>query len=175
VLHDALVLPVAERSEGRLAEPAPGVEVIRVSTLNRLAQTQRTTAEAFGMRQLDTEADLQALLTQLVIPDTRVSRFLALVDGKPAGAGGLNWFPALSMGLLWGGCTAEGARNRGVYTALTRARVDHARSLGATHVGVYARTSTSAPILHRRGFEQVGAMTSWRLGAEPEAPPRSGC
>jgi hypothetical protein len=45
------------------------------------------------------------------------------------------------------------------------ARVRKARELGLSHVGLYAVTDTSAPIVLRQGFRRYGAMTYWERPA----------
>jgi GNAT superfamily N-acetyltransferase len=81
---------------------------------------------------------------------------LAMVDGEPAGAGGLGLFPP-------GGATVSGGsvrpkfRGRGIYRALVAARLEIARRAGVSGLAVWGG-DMSAPILARLGFETVG----WR-------------
>ena len=87
--------------------------------------------------------------------------------GEALAAGGLTVFAAQRFGFLWAGGTAPEARRRGAYAALVAARVAAARALGLTHVGLYARVDTSAPIAEANGFRRGGPMTYW------ERPPRA--
>jgi GNAT superfamily N-acetyltransferase len=81
---------------------------------------------------------------------------LALVDGEPAGAGGLALFPP-------GGATVNGGavrakfRGRGVYRALVAARLEIARQAGVAGLSVWGG-DMSGPILAGLGFQTVG----WR-------------
>jgi GNAT superfamily N-acetyltransferase len=83
---------------------------------------------------------------------------LALVDGRPAGAG---WATVREEGvILNGGAVDPAFRGRGVYRAVVAARLALAREVGAPGLGVQARSDTAAPILTSFGFRTVGA---WRL------------
>jgi GNAT superfamily N-acetyltransferase len=81
---------------------------------------------------------------------------LALVDGEPAGAGGLAVFPP-------GGATVNGGavrakfRGRGVYRSLVAARLEIARQAGVAGLSVWGG-DMSGPILVGLGFQTVG----WR-------------
>ena len=87
--------------------------------------------------------------------------FLALLDGKPAGAG---WATVHEEGvLLNGGTVVPRFQGRGVYRALIAARLDLARRLGVAGIATHARLDTSAPILDRLGFHTVG---TWRMFVE---------
>lgn len=77
--------------------------------------------------------------------------FLASVDGVPAGVGSAMFFPR-SVYLL-GGVVLERFRKRGVYDALTRARLGLASSLGVPLATCHAMAQTSAPLLEKRGFD----------------------
>ena len=59
--------------------------------------------------------------------------------------------------LLYGGATLPGARGRGAYRALVRARWDEAVSRGTPALLTQAG-AMSRPILERLGFERVGAI-----------------
>jgi hypothetical protein len=56
---------------------------------------------------------------------------------------------------LAGGSTLPGARGRGCYRALVRARWDAAVELGTPGLAVQAQYGTSFPILRRLGFVEV--------------------
>lgn len=58
--------------------------------------------------------------------------------------------------LLFGGATAPWARGRGLYRALVRARWDEAVRRGTPALVTQANPATSAPILRRLGFVEVG-------------------
>lgn len=82
---------------------------------------------------------------------------LALVDGEPAGAAGMNLFPP-GGAIINGGAVAEKFRGRGVYRAMVAARLRMAREAGVEGGLAVWGAHTSAPILARLGFEVVG----WR-------------
>jgi N-acetylglutamate synthase-like GNAT family acetyltransferase len=79
----------------------------------------------------------------------------------PVATGGMTVFGDLGFGYLWSGCTLLQTRGRGAYSAVLAARIERARELGLCHVGLYAITDTSAPIVARQGFKRVGTMTYW--------------
>lgn len=137
-----------------------GAEVRRVTTRETLLDCVEVSERAFGGGKSWTEASLAADLRQCT-HGTRVSRFVGYVDGKPAASGGLTAFPELGFGLLWAGCAVPELRGRGAYSAVLGARIERARELGLTWVGLYARGSTSAPIVARMGFHHHGGMTFW--------------
>jgi streptomycin 6-kinase len=83
---------------------------------------------------------------------TRGATYLAWVDGEPAARA---YAAYTDHGLLlFGGATLSGARGRGAYRALVRARWEDAVARGTpalvTHAGAMSR-----PILRRLGFEEI--------------------
>jgi GNAT superfamily N-acetyltransferase len=98
------------------------------------------------------------------VADPRKRFLLARLDGEPAGAG---WATVYDDGVfLNGGAVAPSFRGRGVYRALLAARLELARRAGVAGVAVQARQDTSAPILARLGFSEVGRS---RMFAEASA------
>jgi GNAT superfamily N-acetyltransferase len=86
--------------------------------------------------------------------DRRKRFLLARVDGEPAGAG---WATVFEEGVyLNGGAVTPRYRGRGVYRALVAARLEVARAAGVEGLGVQGLPETSAPILARLGFTEVG-------------------
>ena len=77
------------------------------------------------------------------------------------GITGINIYPDLRFGFLWGGGTVPEARGRGAYSAVVARRMDHAKQIGLDLAGVYARIDTSSPIVARQGLERFGSMTYW--------------
>ncbi len=141
----------------------PTVEVQRVVTMAQLAQCVDVTLAAFGSPRTFRPADLDAEL-HACRDGRKVSRFVAMLDGRPVAAGGLTAFPELGFGLLWAGATLAEARGRGAYASLLAARIAHARRLGLGAVGLYAVADTSAPIVARFGFGSFGEMRFWERG-----------
>ncbi|GHF39646.1 GNAT superfamily N-acetyltransferase [Deinococcus metalli] len=86
-------------------------------------------------------------------PGTR--RFVAQVDGVPAGSGALG--VTGDVGALYGMSTVEGARRRGVQAALIAARLHAARQAGATLATVFTTPGTgSERNVLRAGFALSG-------------------
>lgn len=79
---------------------------------------------------------------------------LALIDGEPAGASGMNLFPPAGA-IINGGAVRPKFRGRGIYRAMVAARLALAREAGVAGLSVWG-APTSAPILARLGFEVVG-------------------
>ncbi len=103
-------------------------------------------------------------------PGARTHRFLVVdrATGQALSSGGMNHYPQLGVGFLWAGCTVPQGRLRGCYSALVQARLERARVLGLTVVGVYARVDTSAPIVEAQGFERYGRLDSWAREARQD-------
>ena len=89
--------------------------------------------------------------------------------GAPMASGGLNIFPDLGLGFLWGGGTDPAFRRRGAYRAVVAARLRRAAARGCTTVAIYARESTSDPIAEALGFVRHGTMITW-LRSPQKAP-----
>ncbi|MEO8698600.1 MAG: GNAT family N-acetyltransferase [Kofleriaceae bacterium] len=100
-------------------------------------------------------ADRAALhpLHQYLLTEARQCLFVAYCDGVPAAAASYVAFERSAF--LIGGVVLEQYRGRGLYRALVRARLAHARARGIPLATSHARESTSAPILERMGFETV--------------------
>jgi hypothetical protein len=150
--------------------PAPaGIEVRHVQTTEGLIDQYKTISRAFNRAdQPVSEADLAHHLQLSTGPNARCHRFVAYDTDtdEPLCAAAFNSYPDLGFGFLWGGGTVTQARGRGVYTAIMTARMAHARQLGLTHVGLYALTTTSAPILARQGFDAHGRLRMWTRPSE---------
>ena len=84
---------------------------------------------------------------------------VAHLDGRPVGTA--RWFIHRDLrGVEFVGAeTLVDNRRRGVYSTLVRYRVDRAAREGCTFAGIIADASTSAPILLKRGFEDLGRAT----------------
>lgn len=156
--HEVRVLPVAAWTR------APAVEVRRVEDRATLVDALSAAARGFGAPPGGWTEDSLALDLRACTEGARVRRFVAYVDGAPAASGGLTAFPALGFGLLWAGATVPEARGRGAYAAVLAARVQEARRMGLTSVGLYAVEDTSAPIVARLGFRMEGEMWFWERG-----------
>ena len=147
---------------------SPSVAVRAVATLDDLRACKAVAARAFDRPLAHDDATDRGELAACTAADARVLRFVArdAATGDALASGGLTVFAAQRFGLLWAGGTAPEARGRGAYAALVAARVAAARARGLTHVGLYARVGTAAPIVEANGFRRGGPMTYW------ERPPR---
>ncbi|MBK8482198.1 MAG: hypothetical protein IPL40_13695 [Proteobacteria bacterium] len=151
-----------------------GLVVERVGSIQQLRDSAEVSRRAFGAAERDevgdaNDAQLECDLACLTGPMARISRFVAYdsASGQPLSTGGLNVYPALRFGFLWGGGTAPEARGRGAYTAIVARRLALARQLGLRLVGLYARLDGSAPIVAKQGFARHGAMVFWERRAQP--------
>ena len=158
--HLACAISVSEYAR----KPPDNVVVQVVHRMGRLRDWHRVVSRAFGEPHVRLEADLRRELGECSGPGARVHRVVAYDRGsdEPLAAGGLTLFRSLGFGLLWGAGTVPHARGRGAYTAVMGARLAFARSAGLSHVGLYARIDTSAPIVQRQGFAAHGEMVFWR-------------
>jgi hypothetical protein len=153
--HEVRTLAVADWTR------SPRARVHAIDTMARVHDACDVASEAFGRPNGWTDEELARDLRQCT-EGTRVHRFVAYQDdGRPIASGGLTAFPELGFGLLWAGCTVPDARGRGAYTDVLAARIERARALGLTTVGLYARVETSAPIVARMGFGHHGEMVNW--------------
>jgi ribosomal protein S18 acetylase RimI-like enzyme len=82
-------------------------------------------------------------------------RYVAFLDGMPAGSAGLNRAGAVPG--LYNVATVPGARRRGVATAVTLAALRDARAGGAT-MAVLGTTEMGRGIYERLGFRPVGTI-----------------
>jgi len=146
---------------GFTPRPAAACDVVRVRTLAQLRDVITVSNAAFGFDRRPTDAQLSAELKQCADPNGRIHRFVAYANGRPVSCGGINAFDTLELGFLWAGCTTPDAESHGYYSAVMAARVAWARARGLQWVGLYARTTTSSPIVGRQGFESFGQMTFW--------------
>jgi hypothetical protein len=162
-VHEVRMLPVAAwRSRRPLVTHA-------VDSMTRLRDCVAVASAAFGREDLSTDASLAKDLAEL--GRGRVYRYVSYdAEGTPLGSGGLTAFPALGVGLLWAGSVAPEGRGRGAYTAVLDARIEKARELGLTHVGLFAKDDTSAPIVAKFGFERHGAMVYWERASDHGRP-----
>jgi GNAT superfamily N-acetyltransferase len=165
-----MVLPVEATIE---APPIKGLEIRdALADPEDFRSANAAAAEAFGGRTpLEDDPEQIAMLERRRLNTLAAGNrrwLLALVDGEPAGAGGLGLFPP-------GGATVNGGsvrpkfRGRGVYRALVAARLEIARDAGVAGLAVWGG-DMSRPILARLGFQTVG----WRRFYLDNSLPPSG-
>jgi hypothetical protein len=136
-------------------DPAAGVEVRRVETLDDFLTAREVQWDAFEVPQERRELQrpyLHGEFDEAMTHGTPLT-FLALLDGKPAATGMA--IPSERGVFLIAGSTATWARGRGLYRALVRARWDYAVERGTPALITEALVDTSYPILQRLGFAEV--------------------
>jgi hypothetical protein len=158
----------AIRSDADIAVPA-GVTARAVTDVATLTDCIRVCERAFGSPEAEISAErVRDELGMATGPAARVHRFVAYDDasGAPMASGGLNVFPDLALGFLWAGGTDPAFRRRGAYRAVLAARLRRAAERGCTMVAIYARDSTSDPVVASLGFARHGTMVTWRRGPQ---------
>jgi hypothetical protein len=158
--HHARVIPVDRYRPREHSD----VAVRRVVDESTLRDAWRVHESAFGVDGDYRDEDVAVELAKCAAPDARVQRFVAYRGDEPVSAAGLNLYPELEIGLMWGGGTVPHARGMGAYSAVVRARIETAAARGLRFVGLYARVDTSSPIVAAQGFADVGRMTYWVRG-----------
>ncbi len=136
------------------------VEVVR--TLAQVRDVDTVNVPVWGQTPLD-EQGVRDELDDVVeaLGSGAGIQVLARLDGAPAAVGGCTIVDGFVR--LWGGSTLAAARGRGAYRAVLAERLRIGQEHGATTALVKGRVSTSAPILARAGFRQVGEERAYRL------------
>ena len=150
---DVLALPL----DGGRARPrrAADVEVRRATDEQTVRDAIVIGNDAFGGEEPTAEQVATALAeVERGLADDSGGRWVAYVDGRPAGTGGYTL--ADDVCRLWGGGTAQHLRGRGAYRAVLDARLAAARAAGATLALTHGVVDTSSPILRRIGFTRYG-------------------
>jgi len=157
--HDAMAIDVTEYA----VRPAPGLVVRRVETLEQLVDCVGVLRETLGVTPPTTDEAWQEQLRDCTGDQARTHRYVAYdrASGRPLSSGGLNLYPDLGLGHLWGGGTVPTGRKRGAYSAVVAARVAATRELGLRYVGLFARHGESSPIVTKQGFQAHGRMSTW--------------
>ncbi|WP_375765370.1 GNAT family N-acetyltransferase [Archangium gephyra] len=131
------------------AEAASDVTVEQVDE-STVEEFSRTMAAGWEMDPEPITAFNRLVLTH---PGRRHRLFLARYRGVPAGTAGLVTFER-SVYLL-SGVVLPAFRKRGLYRALVNARLGYAAGQDIPFATSHARSSTSAPLLERLGFETL--------------------
>ena len=143
----------------------PSIKTTIVQKKEDLLKLQQVSSIAFNKPLIRrTEEDLAHILKEYNIPKPRAIRVLATDNqtGEPLGSGSMSIFEDLGIATFFGGCTIPSARCRGVYSAVIDARIRYAQQRGIGLIGIYARSSTSSPIVEKQGFLSCGQMLDWR-------------
>jgi hypothetical protein len=147
---------------------APDVVVHPVDTLDEFRTHVGITHEVFGM--LDRLPDeLKRIESDGArrIADRSFLRYVARIDGVPAGAATATFTPAGVM--LHSGSTLPRFRNRGVYRAMVRHRWFEAVSRATPHL-ITRAGPMSRPILHKLGFQELSEVHFLVDSAENQRP-----
>jgi len=154
---DVMALPIDARIE---APPVGGLEIRdALADAATFRMADNVAAEAFMGTELGDDPELVASQERRRLNGLASGiryHLLALIDGEPAGASGMNVFPP-GGAIINGGAVRPKFRGRGVYRAMVVRRLEIARQAGVAGLAVWG-APTSAPILARLGFVTVG----WR-------------
>ncbi len=153
-----LVRELGDVEGARIGARSPeGIEVREVRTEEEYRAYLEVADRVFGAPPSAPAADAAFLAEfRRVIAAGQSSDRYAAWDGPNAvGAGGFGRDGPVAR--LWGGAVLPAYRGRGIYVALTEARLAAARAHGAEIALVSARVGSSAPILLRHGFRSIGS------------------
>jgi hypothetical protein len=149
---DVLALPIADGLPD-LHVP-DDIVVRRVTDESTLRDAQVVGDDAFGGTEAEHPLDEALAEIRGGLDDDSSGRFVAYLDGRPAGSGG--WTLRGPVCRLWGGSTHSSLRGRGAYRAVLDARLRVARAAGATLGLTHGIIDTSSPILRGVGFTRYG-------------------
>lgn len=168
-LHDALVehgfvpadqesIMIGEAAALAVDVPLPGgVTLRRVTAEADVRAMCAMQDEVFGAPPSDETAN--AVLRRQALDDG-MELWVAEAAGEIVSAGRLEPVPGTDFAGIWGGCTRQEWRGRGIYRALTSARARSALARGKTLVHSDS-TAYSRPILERYGFARVSTTTPY--------------
>jgi hypothetical protein len=150
---DVLALPLTAPLPD-LAVP-DDVDVRRVTDEETVRQALLVGNDAFGGGEPTPEQVATSLEeVERGLADSSGGRWVAYVDGRPAGTGGYTLVDGVCR--LWGGSTHRSLQGRGAYRAVLAARLSAARAAGATLALTHGVVESSSPILRRAGFGRYG-------------------
>ena len=146
------------------AEPSAGIELRRLTSAADISAALDMQDVVFGGHHAE------RLLPEILERQSQgdgLEMWGAEADGKFVSAGRIDPIPGTSFAGIWGGATLPEYRGRGIYRALTSARV---RSMMAQGVEFIHSDSTedSRPILERSGLIKVTTTTPWRWNRAAE-------
>jgi hypothetical protein len=153
---DALILTATIPTRGR----------VRRHDLQLLEETDERTANAalrVDREHLGDELQdrVEARLAYLRCPSRRGGGVVAYRGRQAVGYGRWRFGSDGTTVYLHKAHTLQPHRHTGVYTAILAWRIEHAVEHGTTDAVVVAERSTSAPILMRLGFREVGSRQIW--------------
>lgn len=170
---ETLSVLALDLSEGVPDVPVPDdVSTGPVTTPDLVKAWDAVSDEAFeNETPNDEDPDVRARACQEEYDQGRGGVFVTVLDGRPAASGGMTFYPDDRLVLLWGGSSTKAARGRGAYRANLLARLRRAHELGYAHAVVKGRVTTSAPILTRVGFVDLGQERVVALASQPSSSP----
>lgn len=140
-------LPIAGLAENR------AVELLEVADEETLRASVELTTERWRE---DLLADRRRYLA---CRERRGGFLVARLDSVTVGTAGWTYTADGRAVLLNGGVVRPDFRRRGVYSAMVRWRAQRARERGCAFAVLIANPRTSGPILDKRGFVDLGAMS----------------
>lgn len=149
-----------------LLEPVTGdknrVDIRPITTRDGLADVIQVMEQVYGGNYAWIR---QRLGDHLEIPGY-LSVYVAYVEGQPACAGWIYFYPGSHFAGLWGGSTVAEYRKRGLYTAVLATRVQEAIRRGYRYLTIDA-SPMSRPIVARHGFHLLTMCHSRRWSGTP--------
>lgn len=153
---DALILTAKIPIAGRL--PAHDLRLVE-------EQDERTAADAIRLHRErsaeEVRTRLEARMHYLRCPARRGGGIVAYRRDLAVGHGAWRYGSDGDTVYLHMGMTLQPHRRTGVYTAILGWRLDRAVRDGKTTAVVVAERASTAPILMRKGFREVGALQVW--------------
>ncbi|MGO1226168.1 MAG: GNAT family N-acetyltransferase [Brachybacterium sp.] len=139
-------------------EPLAGITLRRLSAPVELRAALDMQDAVFGGRPM-AERMLGEILERQARGDT-VELWAAESDGQVVSAGRIDPIPGTGFAGVWGGATLPDFRGRGIYRALTAARVRSAMTQGVRWIHSDS-TEFSRPILERAGLVRATGTVPW--------------
>lgn len=104
------------------------------------------------------DAEIEQRLAYLTLPDRRGGWLVAYLDDEPVA--NATWKDSADGRCVYlkGAGTRPEFRGRGIYSALTAYRCERAIERGCAYAAIIAVADTSAPILRKRGFSDLGPL-----------------
>ncbi|SDT38054.1 GNAT family N-acetyltransferase [Microlunatus soli] len=165
VLDEGALLSLAVPADGRFdVGPTPGVQVRRVRDAADLTDYRRIISTVYDQPLPSAEAIADEAAG--IATDHAGCRFVAYIDGRPAGTGAIA-VRADGSASLFGAATYLAYRRRGAYRAIMAERVRWAAEKRVPVLLVSGRLATSAPIMLRLGFTDRGRTRNIGLPTDP--------
>lgn len=140
------------------AEAPAGVNVRKLTRSEDIRAALDMQDSVFGGRP-KAESMLATIMTQQA-DGQPVEVWAAEIDGRIVSAGRIDRIPGTAFAGVWGGATLPEYRGRGIYRALTAARVRSMKSQGVRWIHSDS-TEDSRPILERAGLVKITETVPW--------------